>query len=114
MPLSIVHYLNPWKLSREAEARRLAELRQRDGDDCARCRRPLRFDLPAGHDQGARIEPVVPRAAGGTKALANHRLCHGRCFAPGLDHTGEVTERMRRKAEAALFTKSRKKSRRAA
>ena len=89
-------------------------LRQRDGDACARCRRPLSFDLPAGHDQGAAIEPVVPLAAGGSKALGNHRLCHGRCFAPGLDHTDEVTERMRRKSEAELLSKSRKGRRKAA
>ena len=111
---SIVRYLIPWKFNRDEQARRLAELRRRDGDDCARCRRPLRFDLPAGHDQGAAIEPVVPRAAGGGKALDNHRLCHRRCYAPGLDHTDEVTERIRRKAEAELFAKSRKKTRRAA
>lgn len=111
---SIVRYLIPWKFNREEQARRLAELRRRDGDDCARCRRPLRFDLPAGHDQGAAIELVVPLAAGGSKALGNHRLCHGRCFAPGLDHTGEVTERMRRRNEAALLSKSRRKTRRAA
>lgn len=111
---SIVRYLNPWKFNREEQQRRIAELRRRDGDHCARCRRPLRFDLPAGHDHGAKIEPIVPNAAGDGQALEYHRLCHRRCYAPGLDHTDEVTERMRRKAEAQLFAKARKKASRAA
>ena len=109
---SIAKYLNPLKLRREREAERLRLLRQRDGENCARCRRPMRFDLPEGHDHGAKIEPIVPGGPRG--ALDNHRLCHGRCNAPGLDHTDEVTERMRRKSEAALFTKSRKSRRKAA
>ena len=104
---SIAKYLNPWTLRREREAERLRTLRTRDGDNCTRCRRPMRFDLPAGHDQGAAIELVVPKAAGGSKAVDNLRLCHRRCNSSGMDHTGEVTERMRRKNEAALFAKSR-------
>ena len=107
---SIVRYLNPWKAKRLAEAARVAALRQRDGDGCARCRRPLRFDLPAGHDQGPRVEEIAP----GSDRLDNLRLTHRRCNAPGLDHTAEVSERIRRKAEAELFTKARKRKRRAA
>ena len=103
--MSVVRYLNPWKLKRERAAARLAALRQRDGDNCARCRRPLRFDLPAGHDQGAAIEEV---------AAGDQRLCHRRCNAPGLDHTGEVTARLRRKSEAVLFETARKRRRKAA
>ena len=88
-------------------------LRQRDGDACARCRRPLSFDLPAGHDQGAKIEPIVRGGGGG--AIDNLRLCHGRCnTGRPVDLTGEVAERMRRKAEAELFAKSRRKKRKAA
>lgn len=67
----------------------------------------MHFDLPAGHDQGAVIELVVPRTAGGSEAVDNLRLCHRRCNSSGVDHTGEVTERMRRKNEAALFAKPR-------
>ena len=107
---SIAHYLTPWKLKREREAERVRALRSRDGETCARCRRPMRFDLPDGHDQGARIEEIAP----GSAALDNLRLTHRRCNAPGLDHTVEVTERIRRKAEAELFTKSRKRKRKAA
>lgn len=99
---SIARYLNPWKFRREQAAERLRALRTRDGDACARCRRPLRFDLPAGHDHGAIVEPV---RAGGGAVLDNLRLTHRRCFAAGLDHTDEVTERIRRKAEADLFAK---------
>jgi 5-methylcytosine-specific restriction endonuclease McrA len=111
---SIVRYLNPWKLRREREAERLRALRSRDGDQCARCRRPLRFDLPDSHDQGARIEEIAPVRAADRATLDNLRLCHRRCNAAGLDHTDEVTERIRRKSEAALLPKSRKRARRAA
>ena len=107
---SIARYLTPWKLRREREAERVRTLRGRDGEACARCRRPMRFDLPDGHEQGARVEQIVP----GSGALGNLRLTHRRCNAPGLDHTAEVGERIRRKAEAELFTKSRKRKRKAA
>ena len=103
---SIVHYLNPWKLRREREAERIKALRARDGDNCARCRRELRFDLPDGHDQGAATEEIHP-ADGPAPTIDNLRLCHRRCYSPGTDHTGEVTERMRRKAEANLFARDR-------
>ena len=111
---SLSRYLNPWKFRREQQAERILALRQRDGDNCVRCRRPLRFDLSDGHDQGAAIELVVPTTAGGSEEIANLRLCHRRCNAPGLDHTNEVAERMRRKNEAALLSKSRKRSKKAA
>ena len=104
---SIVKFLNPWKRKRERQAERVAALRARDGENCARCRRPIRFDVPAGHDQGAAVEQL----AGDSHALDDLRLCHRRCNRPGLDHTGEVAERVRRKSEAALFVKARKKRR---
>ena|SRR6478735_6710852 len=102
---SILQYLNPWKLKREREAARLAALRHRDGDACARCRRPLRFDLPRGYDQVCAIEPVSPV---GGEGLDNFRLCHTRCNPSGKDHTGEARARVRREGEAALFDKTRK------
>jgi hypothetical protein len=110
MALAIVRYLNPLQLRRERAAARLRALRQRDGDNCARCRRPIRFDLPAGYDQAAKLEQIAP----GSAAPDNFRLCHRRCNAPGLDHTAEVSERIRRKAEADLLSKSRRKSKKAA
>ena len=101
----ILKYVNPWKFRREEEARRIHALRSRDGDDCRRCRRPLRFDLPAGHDMAAAIEEILPGAA--EQALDNLCLTHHRCNAAGADHTVEVTERMRRKNEAELLSRSR-------
>ena len=109
---SIARYLNPWKLKRERGAEQVQALRARDGDNCARCRRALRFDLPDGHDQGPKIEPRPAAASGGT--LDRLCLCHTRCNAGMIDHTGEVAERIRRKAEAALFTKARGRKRKAA
>ena len=107
---SIVTNLNPWRAKREQRRMRLAELRKRDGDNCRRCKRPLRFDLPDGHDQGARIEQIVSGSTVGREALENLCLTHGRCNASGADHTGEVTERMRRKNEAALLSRPRKRA----
>lgn len=47
----IARYVTPWKYQRERrEAERVRALKLRDGDACARCRRPIRFDLPAGSD----------------------------------------------------------------
>ena len=100
MSRNVVKYLIPWRLKREREAARLAALRQRDGENCARCRRPMRFDLPAGHDQSAAVEEV---------AAGDQRLCHTRCNPSGVDHTGEVRARVRQKSEAALFAKPRRK-----
>ena len=104
MSLAIIsRCVNPWKSRREQEARRVQALRTRDGDNCARCRRPLRFDLPAGHDEGAKIEVIVSRSGGGGEALDNLCLCHGRCNAKAGDDTIEVTARVRRKSEAELL-----------
>jgi len=104
--MSLLRFIAPSLHRRKQDGERVRALRARDGEQCARCRRPLRFDLPAGHDQGPVIE-------GGSAAepLAAAHLCHRRCFAGGVDHTDEVAERMRRKAEATLFAKSRKKRR---
>src|SRR5688572_7119435 len=102
----LARYLTPWAFRRDRQLQqRLAELRRRDGDDCRRCRRPLRFDLPPGHDLGPKIERIVPAPARGPAPLEAMCLCHGRCNAAGADHTDEVQERMRRKSEAALFTR---------
>jgi 5-methylcytosine-specific restriction endonuclease McrA len=107
----LARYVTPWKYKRQRrEAERLRALKLRDGENCARCRRPIRFDLPRGHDQGARIEEIVPTATGSEPDLSNLRLTHLRCNASGVDHTGEVTERIRRKNEAELFSKKRKRA----
>ena len=106
----IVKYLNPWKHKRERAAERLAELRKRDGDKCARCRRKMRFDLPPDHDQGPRIEPILPTG----DSLDNLCLTHVRCNARGRDNTEEVMERLRPAREAELFAKSRRRRKKAA
>lgn len=89
----MMRHLNPWKARREEAQRRIAELRSRDGDHCRRCRRPLRFDLPSGHDSAPKIEPI--RSGGAADALDNFCLCHGRCNAEAADKTLEVIERVR-------------------
>ena len=109
--VDLSRYVTPWKYKRlQREAEQLRVLRLRDGDHCARCRRPMRFDVPTGHDQGARIEAIVPPASGAEPDVDSLRLTHWRCNASGVDHTGEVTERIRRKNEAELFSKKRKRA----
>jgi len=107
---SIAKFLTPWMFKRQQEQRLLA-LRQRDGDDCRRCRRPMRFDLPKGHDLGAKVEQILAYPAGGAKALDNLCLTHTRCHAGMIDHTTEVVDRIRRKNEAQLLSKKRSRVR---
>ena len=102
---SIARFLNPWGFRREQREQRLLALRSRDGDCCRRCRRPIRFELPAGHDHGAKVEQVVP----GSDSLDNLCLTHGRCNAKSGDDTLAVRERLRPQREAELFAKERKK-----
>ena len=103
----IARYVNPWKFRRQQEEQRLRALRQRDGDDCRRCRRPIRFDLTPGHDKGPKVETSELVVAGEEEVLDNLFLCHGRCNAAGADNTAEVAERIRRRNEAELFSKAR-------
>ena len=103
----LARYL-PWAFRKDRERRqRAAALRQRDGDDCRRCRRPLRFDLTDGHDLG----PVIAALPSGDEGGELQQVCltHGRCNPAMVDHTGEVLERIRRKAEAELLSKPRKR-----
>lgn len=108
-PMSLAKYVSPWTLKRDkAKQQQVAALRQRDGDDCRRCRRPIRFDLAPGHDKGPAIQSIASsKDEAGLDSLC---LCHSRCNAAGEDHTDEVTERIRRRNEAALFAKPRKKA----
>ncbi len=103
----ISKYVTPWKFRREQAERRIAALRERDGDNCRRCRRPMRFDLPRGHDKSPAIESMVAGIDTRDDALDGHFLCHVRCNAAGADNTAEVTERIRRRSEADLFAKPR-------
>jgi hypothetical protein len=105
---SIVRFLNPWKARQEDMRRQLDELRRRDGDNCRRCRRPMSFDLPAGHD-GA---PALVDLGGGSANLDNLCLCHSRCNAETVDNTVEVEQRMKLRLEAEAAAQSRKTSKR--
>jgi hypothetical protein len=107
----IARYVNPWRFRREQNELRVTALRHRDGDKCRRCKRPLRFDLPDGHDLGAKIEEIVPGTPCGSEALDNLCLTHGRCNAKHGCDTAEVKDRARVKNEAALFASSRKRRR---
>ena len=109
----LARYLNPWGFRRAEAQQRLSALRGRDGDNCRRCRRPIRFDLPHGHDQGPKIEQM--QLADGAETELDHLcLCHGRCNAESADNTSEVLERIQRKNEAELLSKARKPRKRAA
>lgn len=108
---SLARYFAPWTQSAKRRQLRLGQLRDRDGETCRRCRRPMRFDLPSGHDQGPRIEQLVSGPAAEPIALDNLFLCHVRCHAGMTDHTAQVVERVRRKAEEALFSKPRRRKR---
>jgi len=74
----------------------------------------MRFDLPKGHDLGAKVERVLANPAGDARALDNLCLTHTRCNPGMVDHTTEVMERIRRKNEAELFAKPRRKRSKAA
>ncbi|MCL6729063.1 HNH endonuclease [Sphingomonas hankyongi] len=102
-----VQYLNPWKAKRQKAQQRVDELRRRDGDNCRRCRRPIRFDLTRGHDRGPKLEQIRPLVDGETDTLENLCLCHGRCVSQEADSTIEVKQRIRVKNEVELFARSR-------
>jgi 5-methylcytosine-specific restriction endonuclease McrA len=106
----ILKLVNPWRFRREQNEQRLHALRMRDGDSCSRCRRPLRFDLNDGHEMAAKVELILPGSAGGTESLDNLVLCHNRCNAGMIDHTPEVMDRIRRRNEAELLSKPRKRA----
>jgi hypothetical protein len=109
---TIVRFINPWKHKRDQEElRQVQALRNRDGDECRRCRRPMRFDLTRGHDSGPKVEPIVSAPAAGAQPLDNFCLTHRRCIADAADMTREVKERVRRKSEAELFANARSRRR---
>lgn len=108
----IAQYLSSRLFRRDDRQQRFAELRKRDGDACRRCRRPMRFDLPSGHDQAPTLQPIGPK--GGSGGLDNLCLCHTRCNRAMVDSTPEVEERLRLREEAAALAKSNKRARKAA
>jgi len=107
----IAKYVNPWRFRRQQAELRVKTLRQRDGDNCRRCKRPIRFDLTDGHDQGPKVEAITFDTANPSEAIENLCLTHGRCNSKHGCDTAEVKERARIKHEAALFERSRKRRR---
>ena len=58
---TIAKYVTPWKFRREQMAKQVAALRERDGDNCRRCRRPqASLRSWARSDKGPKIERVAP------------------------------------------------------
>jgi hypothetical protein len=70
----------------------------------------MRFDLPAGHDQGALVQQILFDINCSPETLDNLCLTHRRCHADAIDTTREVSERIRRKNEAELFANARKRA----
>ncbi len=93
-------FLPGW-VHRRLRKRRIAALRTRDGGDCWRCNRPMRFEGPPNCGKAATIEHVLPRSKGGGNDLANLRLCHVGCNRHLADHAPEQKERMRINQPAA-------------
>ena len=108
--MAFARFIIPGMFKRDKQRQRFAELRQRDGDNCRRCRRPMSFDLPPGHDQAATILQTGPKSKGA--ALDALCLCHVRCHGVTVDNTSEVQERLRLRAEAAVAPKRRVAGRR--
>jgi hypothetical protein len=108
----IAKYVSGWALRRDQQ--HLIAIRARDGDNCRRCRRPMRFDLPEGHDKAPVVQSILSGPAAKGAPLDDLCLCHRRCNADSADNTVEIKERIRRKNEAELFSKSRKRARRRA
>lgn len=104
----IARYVSGWALRKEQQ--HLTAIRQRDGENCRRCRRPMRFDLPEGHDKAPVVQSVHSGPAAKHTPLEDLCLCHRRCNADSADNTVEVKDRIRRKNEAELFSKSRKRA----
>lgn len=110
MTAAIFRYLNPRLLRRDRLMDQVERLRARDGESCRRCRRPMRFDLPIGHDLAPAIEQTSPTPRRGDPDLREAYLCHGRCNIPGRDHTEAALERLRPQREAELLSKGRRRA----
>ena len=88
-------YLPWWMQKHIRNQERRAAVRKRDGDECWHCGNPMRFGPPFNAGKAATIEHVMPLSQGGTWALGNLRLCHGRCNRHLGAHSPEQKERMR-------------------
>lgn len=59
-------------------ANKREQLRQRDGDCCWLCGRPMKFDNPR-RLTGATLDHVLPRSQGGGNDIGNLKLAHRVC-----------------------------------
>lgn len=67
---------------RDSRRRRrvVAKLRERDGDNCQICGKPIDFTLTGtGSRRAPSLDHKVPRYAGGSSGQSNLRLAHIRC-----------------------------------
>jgi hypothetical protein len=86
----------PWWMKKHLKKRaKIAEIRQRDGDNCWRCHRPMRFGPPYNVGKSATVELKLPKALDGTSALENIVLCHVGCNRHLGANTPEQKQRMR-------------------
>jgi 5-methylcytosine-specific restriction endonuclease McrA len=54
-------------------------LRERDGDLCWLCGKPMVFDSRKNKPDAATIDHIVPQSHGGQTTMANLRLAHKLC-----------------------------------
>lgn len=61
------------------ESYTIRELRERDGDRCHLCNKPINFDLPGNDPRGPHIDHLVPLSDGGADCKTNVKMAHARC-----------------------------------
>ena len=66
------------KIGSAAKRRIYAHLRERHGDNCHWCGKPMDF-VDKLNPLSATIEHLVPKSKGGTNEQSNLRLAHRRC-----------------------------------
>ena len=59
--------------------RKVARLRERDGDLCWLCEQPIDFGVPPGHRNSPTLDHVIPAVHGGSYADSNIKLAHKLC-----------------------------------
>jgi 5-methylcytosine-specific restriction endonuclease McrA len=66
--------------SRNSKQRKslLRTLRERDGDLCHICYRPMSFKVP-NQPESATFDHIIPKAVGGRDRMDNLKLAHNKC-----------------------------------
>lgn len=65
-----------WFHARQKKADKVAALRERDGDNCWRCGKKMRFGGIPNVGKAATVEHLQPLSKHGTWAMDNLALCH--------------------------------------